>query len=108
MDTKVCGLIRNGDGLVAGAERGRFSTCWKIRPHCGQSLQSVIPIMISEPIATTAGQINGNSSSTPTTTARTWRVLFICAKRQTATPIGHLRLAHSTGGDSSTRSDPRL
>ena len=57
-----------------------------------------IPIMISEPIATTTGQINGNSSSTPTTTARTRRVLFICAKRQPATPIGHLRLAPSSGG----------
>src|SRR6185312_3842523 len=58
------------------------------RPHCGQSLQSVIPIMISEPIATTTGQKNGNSSSTLTTTALTRRVLLICAKRQPATPIG--------------------
>src|SRR6185437_3440519 len=55
--------------------------------HCGQSLQSVIPIMINEPIATTTGQIYGNSSSTPTTTARTRPVLLIRAKRQPATPI---------------------
>jgi hypothetical protein len=65
--------------------------------HRGQSLQSMIPIMISEPIATTTGQINGNSSNTPTTTARTRRALFIYAKRQPATPIGHLRLAPSSG-----------
>jgi hypothetical protein len=66
--------------------------------HCGQSFQSVIPIMINEPVATATGQINGNSSSTPITTARTRGVLFICAKRQPATPIGHLRLAPSSGG----------
>src|ERR1700758_4363811 len=41
-----------------------------VAPHCGQSLQSAITIMISEPIATAAGQINGNFSSTPTATAR--------------------------------------
>jgi hypothetical protein len=49
-----------------------------VAPHCGQSLQSAIAIMISEPVRTTTGQINGNFSSTPTATARTWRVLFIC------------------------------
>jgi hypothetical protein len=67
-------------------------------PHCGQSLQSVMPIMIREPIATTIGQTNGNSSSTQMTTARTRRVFFVCAKRQPATPIGRLRLAPSSGG----------
>ena len=51
-------------------------------------MQGVIPIMISEPIATATEQINGNSSSTLTTTALTRRVLLICAKRQPATPIG--------------------
>jgi len=59
----------------------------RIRGHCGQSLQSMIPIMISEPTATTAGQINGNSSSTATTAARPIRVLFKRAKRQPAAPI---------------------
>jgi hypothetical protein len=58
-----------------------------ISPHSGQSLQSMIPIMISEPIATSTGQINGNSSSTPITTARKRGLLFTCAKRQPATPI---------------------
>src|SRR5262249_36628659 len=78
-------------------------------PYCGQSLQSVIPIMISEPIATITGQMNGNSSSTLITTARMRRVFFVCAKRQPAIPIGHLRLVPSNGwSDSSTRSDPRL
>jgi hypothetical protein len=43
--------------------------------------------MISEPTATTKGQINGNSSSTATTVARPIRVLFKRAKRQPATPI---------------------
>src|SRR5260370_15110455 len=43
--------------------------------------------MISEPTATTTGQINGNSSSTATTAARPIRVLFTRAKRQPATPI---------------------
>jgi hypothetical protein len=49
-----------------------------VAPQCGQSLQSAITIMVSEPIKTATGQINGNFSSTPTTTARTRRVLFIC------------------------------
>ena len=65
-------------------------------PHCGKSLQSLITIMTVEPIATTTGQTNGNSSSRPTRTARTRRVLFTCAKRQPATPIGNLRLAPSS------------
>ena len=52
--------------------------------------------MISEPIATTTGQINGNSSSTPITTARTRQVLF--TKRQPSKPIRHPRLAPSSGG----------
>jgi hypothetical protein len=56
-------------------------------PHCGQSLQRVIPIMISEPTATSTGQINGNSSSTATTAARPTRVLFKRAKREPATSI---------------------
>ena len=55
--------------------------------HCGQSRISMIPIMISEPTATTTGQINGNSSSTAATAARPTRVLFRRAKRQPATPI---------------------
>ena len=67
-------------------------------PHCGKSLQSLITIMTVEPTATTTGQINGNSSSRPTRTARTRRVLFTCAKRQPATPIGHLHLAPSSSG----------
>src|SRR5262249_25536143 len=49
----------------------------------------------------------GDSSSTPTATARTRGVLFICAKRQPATPIGYLRLAPSSGDLSlKTRSVP--
>src|SRR6478609_10110679 len=67
-------------------------------PHCGKPLQSLITIMTVEPIATTTGQTNGNSSSRPTRTARTRRVLFTFAKRQPATPIGHLRLAPSSSG----------
>jgi hypothetical protein len=67
-------------------------------PHCGKSLQSLITIMTVEPIATTTGQTNGNSSSRPIRTARTRRVLFTCAKRQPATPIGNLRLAPSSSG----------
>src|SRR5262249_33569257 len=55
-----------------------------VAPHCGQSLQSAITIMVSEPSKTTAGQINGNFSSTPTTTARTWRVRFICHTHRTS------------------------
>jgi hypothetical protein len=61
--------------------------------HCGKSLQSLITIMTVEPTATTTGQINGNSSSRPTSDARNRRVLFTRAKRQPATPIGHLHLA---------------
>src|SRR6478609_594151 len=67
-------------------------------PHCGKSLQSLITIMTVEPIATTTGQTNGNSSSRPTRIARARRVLFTFAKRQPATPIGHLRLAPSSSG----------
>src|SRR5437016_13160414 len=37
--------------------------------HCGQSLQSMIPIMIIEPAATTTEQITGNSSRTARTAA---------------------------------------
>jgi hypothetical protein len=66
--------------------------------YCGQSLKSMIPTMIIEPTATTTEQITGNSSSTATTPARPLRVLFICAKRQPATPIRKLRLAPSNGG----------
>ena len=64
-------------------------------PYCGKSLQSLITIMTVEPTATATGQINGNSSTRPTMVARTRRVLFDCAKRKPATPIGHLRLAPS-------------
>ena len=81
---RQCGLLR----CVSAHERlgGR-------PPYCGKSLQSLITIMTVEPTATTTGQINGNSSSRPTKTARTRRVLFTCAKRQPATPIGHPHLA---------------
>src|SRR5439155_7784027 len=65
-------------------------------PHRGKLIQSAVTLKISEPIATTAAQISGNSSSTATTTALRRRVLFVCAKRQPATPIGHLRLAPSS------------
>src|ERR1700682_5505750 len=58
--------------------------------HCGQSLQSMIPIMIIEPAATTTEQITGNSSRTAITAARP---LWFRAKRQLATPIRNLRLA---------------
>src|SRR5262245_38488499 len=85
------------EASVVGGVPIRAALLLVFRPHCGQSLQSVIPIMISEPIATATGQMKGNSSSTPTTTARTRRVLFTCAKRQPATPIGYLRLAPSSG-----------
>ena len=84
--------------LTYPESRGFFCRESRLATHCGQSLLSVIAIMINDPIATTTGQMNGNSSSTPTTTARTRRDLFICAKRQPATPIGHLRLAPSSSG----------
>jgi hypothetical protein len=58
--------------------------------HCGQSLQSMIPIMIIEPAATATEQITGNSSRTAITAARP---LWFRAKRQLATPIRKLRLA---------------
>jgi hypothetical protein len=64
-------------------------------PHCGKSLHSLITIMTVEPTAATNGQINGNSSNSPTTAARTRRVLFTCTKRQPATPIAHLHLAQA-------------
>lgn len=65
------------------------------RPYCGKSLQSLITIMTVERTATATGQINGNSSTRPTMAARTRRVLFKCAKRKPATPIGHLHSAPS-------------
>jgi hypothetical protein len=72
---------------ACGVELASGRACRHCSAHCGQSLQSVIPIMISEPTATTTGRINGNSSSTATTAARPIRVLFKRAKRQPATRI---------------------
>jgi hypothetical protein len=79
-----------------------------ISSYCGQSLKSMIPIMIIEPTATTTEQINGNSSSTATTPARPLRVRFICAKRQPATPIRKLRLAPSSSGLTLSTQSARL
>ena len=53
--------------------------------------------MIIEPAATTTEQIIGHSSRTATMAARPPRVLFVCAKRQPATPIPKLRLSFSSG-----------
>jgi hypothetical protein len=63
--------------------------------HCGQSLKSMIPIMIIEPAAIVSEQITGNSSRTAITVARPL-ILFICAKRHPATPIRNPRLAPSS------------
>ena len=93
LDQRLQGLLGHG---FTGKSSIR-STCACVTggrpPYCGKSLQSLITIMTVEPTATTTGQINGNSSSRPTKTARTRRVLFTCAKRQPATPIGHPHLA---------------
>src|SRR6185436_19917331 len=53
--------------------------------------------MIIEPAATTTEQIPGHSSRTATMAACPPRFLFICAKRQPATPIRKLRLVPDCG-----------
>lgn len=75
-----------------------------IPPHCGQSLQSVIPIMISEPIAITTGQINGNSFSTPTRTGRTRSSerLLTTLDRDDASARDAASADGASGADSST------
>jgi hypothetical protein len=67
----------------------------RLRAYSGQSLQSIIPIMIIEPAATASEQITGNSSRTATTPARPL-ILFPRAKRRPAAPIRKLRLAPSS------------
>jgi hypothetical protein len=53
--------------------------------------------MIIELAATTTEQIPGHSSRTATMAARPPPFLFVCAKRQPATPIRKLRFAPSSG-----------
>ena len=53
--------------------------------------------MTIEPAATATEQITGHSSRTATMAARPPRFLFVCAKRQPATPIRKLRLSFSSG-----------
>src|ERR1700716_2850776 len=68
----------------------------------------MIPIIIIEPTATATEQITGNSSSTATTAARPLRVLFICAKRQPATPISETPFGPQHGGPTLSTQSARL
>src|SRR5262249_13595268 len=93
-----CAAARAAERRLRAQPMSRSLPFWDYASHCGQFLQTVIPTMIGEEIATAGGQIKGKPTSTPITTVRTRRVLCICAKRQPATPIGDLRLAPSSGG----------
>ena len=95
----IFAVFRIDLNLCRAVHKGVHISALAVGPlHCGKSLQSLITIMTVEPTATTTGQINGNSSSRPTRATRTRIVLFTCAKREPATPIGHLHLAPSSSG----------
>ena len=64
--------------------------------------------MIIELAATITEQITGHSSRTATMAARPPRFLFICAKRQPATPIWKLRFPSSGLTSNNAKHSPAI